>query len=379
MGRLADLQSTTLRLITNFRGWKTRRRLLVIESDDWGAIRVPGPLAHEQLLKAGIPVDSSPYDRLDCLESRDDFQALMNVIDAHRDTDGRPATFTFNTVMGNPDFGAIERDGFERYHHQHLFESYRYYNGEDMKAEWRAAIKDKLIQPQFHGREHLNVPLWMRDLRDGYKETRIAFHNRFYGLRTKTSSKWQKHYKAAYNAESQTQLETIAEIASDGLRLFKKTFEFPSTTFVACNYVLPAELEKHLASCGIDMIQTQRGYLQPLLSREGQKRRRYCYTGKRNSFGQHYSVRNVLFEPYLDKSADWPSRALRQVSQAFSMGTPAILCSHRINYVSGMNKTHRDVSLRQLDKLLKKIRHRWPQVEFITSDQLAMLMRGSRT
>ena len=131
---------------------------------------MPGPKTYEQLLKAGIPVDSSPYDRLDCLENRDDFQALMNVIDAHRDASGRPAIFTFNTVMGNPDFDAIEADQFRRFHHQHLFESYQQYYGEDMEPDWRAAMEAKLIQPQFHGREHLNVPLWMRDLQAGHQK-----------------------------------------------------------------------------------------------------------------------------------------------------------------------------------------------------------------
>ena len=96
----------------------------------------------------------------------------MNVIDAHRDASGRPATFTFNTVMGNPDFEAIERDSFEHFHHQHLFESYRHYHGEDLEDDWRNAIDSRLIRPQFHAREHLNSPLWMADLKAGHQETR---------------------------------------------------------------------------------------------------------------------------------------------------------------------------------------------------------------
>ena len=70
MASLADVKSATLRLATNLRGWKTRRKLLVIESDDWGAIRMPGPEAWARLLKAGIRVDRSRYDSLDCLENR---------------------------------------------------------------------------------------------------------------------------------------------------------------------------------------------------------------------------------------------------------------------------------------------------------------------
>ncbi len=368
---LHKVKSEALRLLTNLRGWKTERKLLVIESDDWGAIRMPSRRAWQNLLDAGIRVDRSRYDSLDCLESRDDFQCLMNVLDSHRDRSGRAAIFTMNAVMGNPDFEAIERDHFEVFHHEHFFDSCIRYHGQNPKEDWEQAAQNDLIRPQFHAREHLNSVLWLSDLRSGNKETRLAFEHGFYGLSTKTSSPRQKHYKAAYSAESSEELETIAEITSNGLTLFRETFGFPSETFVACNYVLPAELEQTLSSEGISWIQTQRGYLQPMPHRGGERRIRYPRTGERNEFGQFYGVRNVLFEPYLDEKIDWPKVALRAVSQAFRVGTPAIVCSHRINYTSGMNQEHRDNSLRQLDGFLGLVTHRWPDVEFITSDELA--------
>lgn len=376
MGRLGRLKASTLRLATNLCGWKTSRKLVVFESDDWGAIRMPGRRAYEQLLNEGIRVDRSPYDRLDCLENRDDFQALMNVIDAHSDTYGRPAVFTFNTVMGNPDFEAIERDGFERFHHQHFSDSYRYYYEEDFLGEWKQAMERGFIRPQFHGREHLNTPLWMADLRAGHAETHIAFRNRFYGLQTKTSSRWQKNYSAAYCAESMDQMQAISEIASEGLALFEQTFGYKSKTFVACNYFLPWELEQHLSHEGVRHIQTQRGYMQPMPSLQGAPRARYRRTGQKNKFGQRYGVRNVLFEPYLDETSDWAEKALVEVNQAFNVGTPAIVCTHRINYVSGMDMKHRDRCLRYLNRFLSGLFQRWPDVEFITSDQLSDLMNA---
>ena len=58
MTSLARIKSATLRLATNLRGWKTRRKLLVIESDDWGAIRMPGRQAWERLLSRRHPCRS---------------------------------------------------------------------------------------------------------------------------------------------------------------------------------------------------------------------------------------------------------------------------------------------------------------------------------
>ena len=374
MGSLGQLKSATLALLANLRGWKTPRKLLVIESDDWGAIRMPGPQAYQQLLKAGIRVDRSRYDSLDCLENRNDFQALMNVIDDHRDFSGRPATFTINTVMGNPNFEAIERDDFERFHHQHLFESYRHYHGEDLEPDWRKAMGARLIRPQFHAREHLNSPLWMADLQAGHEEARLAFHQGFYGLKTRTGSARQKNYLATYWSDSPEHLADITKILDDGLSQFRKTFGFDSATFVGCNYVWPEAVEVQLRERGVMLLQTQRGHSQPDPYSDGSIRIRRHHTGQTNRYGQRYAVRNVRFEPYLDENTDWASRAMAEISQAFRLNRPAVVCSHRINYVAGMNMAHRDRSLKDLDRLLTGVRQRWPDVEFVTSEMLLGFM-----
>ena len=372
---LADFKTATLRLATNLRGWKTRRKLLVIESDDWGAMRMPGPQAWKQLLQAGVQVDRCRYDSLDCLENRDDFQALMNVIDAHCDASGRPATFTFNTVMGNPDFEAIEADEFRRFHHQQLFESYHQYYGEDMELDWRAAMEAALIQPQFHAREHLNVPLWMRDLQSAHLDARVAFRHRFYGLTTTTSSPRQKDYLAAFWPESVADLESAAERLEDGLSIFRTTFGYDSRSFIPCNYIFPDELQTVVSNKDVQLLQGQRGQFVPDPT-GGSGSIRRSFTGQNSSSGLKYSVRNVRFEPFEDDSVDWVGRALNEIAQAFALRTPAIISSHRVNYVGGMSITHRDKCLGLLNQLLARIRSRWPEAEFISSDQLLSLMES---
>lgn len=335
---------------------------------------MPGRAAFDRLIRAGIRVDKSRYDSLDCLESRGDFQALMNVLDSHRDVSGRPPVFTFNTVMGNPDFEAIERGDFRRFHHQNLFDSYRYYNDQALEADWSEAIGGGLIHPQFHAREHLNSPLWMDDLRRGLEQTRVAFDSRFYGLKTRTGSPRQQNYLAAHWPDTLDHMSAIENIIDDGLGMFRRIFGHKSATFTACNYVWPRALESHLAGLGVEMLQTQRGHLQPDPTRPEKVRIRRHYTGEKNAFGQRFSVRNVLFEPYLDENADWVSRAMTEIARAFRFQKPAVVSTHRINYVGGMSLSHRDRSLEQLEVLLARLRRRWPDAEFISSDQLSKLM-----
>jgi hypothetical protein len=371
---LGGLKDATLALYANLRGWRTRRKLVVFQSDDWGSIRMPDRDTYAALLAAGIRVDRSPYDRLDCLETRADFDALMNVLAAHRDAHGRPPVFTFNTVMGNPDFDAIAGDGFERFHHEHLFDSYRRYRGESLEECWREAMRSGLIRPQFHAREHLNSNLWMRDLQRDAPDVRIAFAHRYFSLRVAAGKGTQSRYRSAYWADSLEDLRVACETASSGLDMFAQTFGFKSLTSVACNYVLPAEVEACLLQGGVAGIQTQRGYLQPRPSRSQRPRIRHRFTGEANGHGQRYVVRNALFEPYMDSRDDWRDRTLRDIERAFRFGKPAVICSHRINYVAGMDAAHRDRSLRTLDTILAAIAVRWPEVEFIASDELVELI-----
>ena len=92
-----------LRNIINTFGYKTNRKIVVFESDDWGSIRMPSKLAYSNLLKKGIGVDKSLYDTLDSLEKKEDLEALFTVLQDNKSDHSLPI-FTFNTVIQNPDF-----------------------------------------------------------------------------------------------------------------------------------------------------------------------------------------------------------------------------------------------------------------------------------
>jgi hypothetical protein len=138
---------------------------------------------------------------------------------------------------------------------------------------------------------------------------------------------------------------------------------------------MPAELEAVIAENGVELIQGQRGQIQP--SRDGSElfiRRRH--TGQLGRKGQLYSVRNVSFEPFEDASRDWVATALEEIRGAFFWGTPAIISTHRVNYVGGIDIENRDRNLKLLGKFLRKILDTWPDIEFISSDELIPIMGG---
>ena len=92
--------------------------------------------------------------------------------------------------------------------------------------------------------------------------------------------------------------------------------------------------------------------------------------GKANKLNQKYFVRNVLFEPALSSKINWVDKAMESIAIAFFWGKPAVIGSHRINYVSGLSQENRRNSLEQLDELLTKLIKKWPDMMFLNSEQL---------
>ena len=92
---------------------------------------------------------------------------------------------------------------------------------------------------------------------------------------------------------------------------------------------------------------------------------------RKNKAGK--KIANILFEPALNPKINWVDKVLESIAIAFFWGKPAIVGSHRINYVAGLSQENRDNSLEQLNELLKKVQKRWPDILFINSQQLLEL------
>ncbi|MEJ2636735.1 MAG: hypothetical protein P8184_15760, partial [Calditrichia bacterium] len=61
------------------RGWRTRHKIVVIESDDWGTIRTSSRRAYDDLLRRGFRMNQSPLGA-DSLESSQDLIQLFAVL-----------------------------------------------------------------------------------------------------------------------------------------------------------------------------------------------------------------------------------------------------------------------------------------------------------
>ena len=67
---------------------------------------------------------------------------------------------------------------------------------------------------------------------------------------------------------------------------------------------------------------------------------------------------------------------MRRINIAFRWNKPAVICSHRINFMGALDEKNRNDNLLLLKDLLRHIKKTWPDVEFMTSDQLGDLIAG---
>ena len=110
---------------------------------------------------------------------------------------------------------------------------------------------------------------------------------------------------------------------------------------------------------------------------ENQLKRQRCkrVPGKKEKSGLISIVRNGTFEPsfYYQNRGKAMDLCLADIEAAFKWNQPAVISTHRINFVSGLDIKNRDENLILLEQLIKKIQKKWPDVVFLNTEQLGML------
>lgn len=365
-----------IRNLSNLPGWRTNRRFLIVESDDWGAIRTPSKETLDQLNKDGIyPAndDEARYFNNDTLASSEDFEALYEVLRACRDKEGNPAVFTGVTVPANPDFPKIKESDYSTYFYEPFTETLsRYGKSHERSFEyWKLGIQEKLFIPQFHGREHLNVSAWMSALKGGNRDTLVAFKHQVYGMTPKNPVNYI-YYQAAFNVFDPQEINYQRNVIDEGLQLFEKIHGYKATFFVPPNGWFNNVLEENLARQGVRYIGASKIQKEP--QGFGKVKKRFHYLGQKNKFNQLYTIRNCFFEPNSNQKTDWVDACLSEIEIAFRWKKPAVISSHRCNYIGSIHESNRKHGLAELKRLLQAVLKRWPDTEFISSDQLGDLI-----
>jgi hypothetical protein len=366
-----SLKSTLSRSLTNARGWRTNRKIIVFESDDWGSIRMPSKRVFQKFSALGYDLSNNPYCKYDTIANEEDLSMLFALLLKHKDQDGNHPAITANTVVANPDFEAIKKSNYSKYSYKPFTETLKeYYPSNDVFKIWQQGIDNKIFVPQYHGREHLNVPLWMELLQNDTKVFKDAFNMNFWGVPRGLYDKSIFNVQASYASAKKEDTEYYKKTIKEGLTLFEDIFNYKSKTFIANNYTWSSELNQTLKNNGIIGLQGMK-YQKTPTDKVSEVKLISSYTGKRNELDQLYTVRNGMFEPsQMSTKYNNLRNCLNEIGNAFLFKKPAIINSHRVNYIGAISKKNRDHNLDLLNELLIQILKKWPDVIFMTSHQL---------
>jgi len=309
-----------------------RQPVFIVESDDWG----PGDPVQAEALRA-----------------------VAGVLERHRDAAGRPARMTIGVVLSVPDARRIAATG--DYHARFLDEpEYR-----PIVDALQEGVSRGVFDLQLHGLAHYwpdnLMALWRRE---------EAFRRRLAeaGWRTERLPAWlQSRWIDAVDGLPSRPLDqsVIRRAVREEVELFRRCFGYPPKVAVPPTFVWDGNVEAAYAEAGIEVLITPgRRYA----GRDGAGRlappERGYHNGEALSSGLTALVRDVYFEPALGHT---PDGVLTAVERKWRRREPALLETHRFNFLDG----NLEASLDALDRLLQRVRARFPQVCFLSSRQLA--------
>lgn len=358
--------------LSNLLGWRTERKIVVIESDDWGSFRFKDVETRDKFL--------SPSDKDKCwmsyndnFESAEDINELFKVLRSVEDKNKASAKFTFLMNPSNPDFKKIKDANFTTFYRESFLQTLnKRTDGKEILNLYREGLSNGLIEVGFHGREHLNVNLWMNDLQEGDKIARLGFENNMWGFSKSYMPELKYGYRSTFDIRNFNELPSLKENIREGINLINTIFDQKTTYFLPPNGPYHLSLNNELLQNGIKYIGLSKLHQNP--TENSFFKKHLFWIGKRTKTGLTVITRNGFFEPGSPKYKDWIEPALMDIESAFQSNKPAVISSHRVNYIGSLNMKNRIRSLDELKRLLDKIMSKWPDVEFMTSSQLGDLI-----
>ena len=301
-------------------------------------------------------------------ESAEDLDRLYEVLGRFRDHRGAHPVFTMNFVLANPDYEAIEASGFKTYSWIPIDDVAKLPGDGALIDKYKEGVARGLVCPQYHGRDHFSGETWLAAIRGGDPVAVEAFRLRVPWIAVHSRKESEYAYGEGAHLDPLPKAAIEAKI-EDGMTAFERLFGRTSLTSIAPCYHWCDQVERALYARGVRCVQAAGHRVMPL----GAGRLacpRPAWFGLSNSTAMRQLNRTCRFEPAQLGSEAVPM-CMETIASAFSRGLPAVVDTHRVSYVSAIDKGNRDRGLEQLGTLLEEILSRFPDVRFASSEMLA--------
>ena len=354
-------------------GFVFGRPLVVLQSDDWGRVGVRDREGWEELRNLGVNLGERNYDFYS-LETAEDVEAVMSLLNRHRDSTGRPACLGMNFMMANVDFAKVTADNFRQLHLRPLNEGLPDgWNRPGLFEAYQQGISAGVFSAALHGTTHFCRPAAERYLNDsGERGTFLRMfwkagvpyiHWRMPWIGFEYSDPGKNGREVFLSSEIQEGM------IADAVKTFKQLFSKAPRSACAPGYRANKSTHHAWAKHGVQVAQNGPGSGMPP-----------HFEANNNS---DYAANPVL---HLYRTMDFePSAAqefsiddcLRMAENSFARGAPAIISLHSINFHSTL-KDFRSRTLRLLDELLTGLEVKYPDLLYVRDEDLYDLVDKGR-
>jgi hypothetical protein len=330
------------RLLADWREPVLSAPVLIIESDDWG----PGP--------------ASDAERL---------QQILALLQTFRDAEDRRPVFTLGVVLAvpGPPAGA-QGDAGPDYSPRFLDEA----EFSPLRGVMLAGRDAGAFALQLHGMEHFWPPALVRA---AHREAAVrsflgagASALRHESLPSHLQSRWIDASRLPSVALDRGAIEGAV---ADETRCFARVFGEQARVAVPVTFTWTVDVEAAWARRGVRVVvtpgtrNTGRDASGGLIG-DGSMIR----NGDVGAGDIVYVVRDVYFEPARGHRA---IDVLDEIDRRFRLGRPALLEMHRLNFIG--DDAEATASLAELGRLLTLVLQRYPQLRFVSTEELARALK----
>lgn len=307
--------------------WR-RLKAVVIESDDWGLCAWSAD-AHAFRVLADTPVFRHPAGRRyggSTLESAEDLAAMQRILEGAAG-DGIAPVLQANTVMASPAYDRLQAPMFEA-------ETLPLADFLHAPPRWRRPGLDRALRgaidagvwwPELHGLHHLPEAAWLHALRRGERDARRAFEQQSMVCGA------VEHGGEYGDGEP---LDLRRRNLALAVEKFRALFGRGPGSFCPPDYHWDGALDRDAEALGLVTFQ---GVAEVAGARAPRFRRLFHRFRWPHFEGRRFAMPpRIAFEPL---SAEGLSetlgveRTFRAVQDAWRRGQPAVVSTHRMNYV----------------------------------------------
>jgi hypothetical protein len=355
LAQLEKLRANVRRETNSFRrrlAFELRRRIsrkiVVIESDDWGLEMASNADAVEALRSRWGLLKLTRWST-DALETTEDLTRLYEVLQRYQPKFARPPVITANFITHNIDYTSPDDLRF-------IPISTGFNDGlEDVRDMYRAGMANGFISPELHGYCHYDL-----DKLRSYLETpagQESFRRRFLTGEATIAGRL-----SMFRGELSERNSHTARGLEEAQTTFSAMFGRPANWIIPPHFILDCSVVSSLRTNQILGVQASNR----LLTADG---RSYAEPLFRSRRGLVWSSRNCRLDPH--PHYGWNASAcLKSIKVAFEGQMPAVIDFHRVNFSGRLARSYRDTSLEQLDAVLNGVSKEWPDAEFWTSGDI---------